>query len=80
MLKEHAGKDLYFRYCNLTYDEHMVYTDCIYTEYNILNSYKAYKRFIESMRTSEFDSDRTWKIELSSPAEIMANCHLIHTG
>ena len=32
------------------------------------------------MRTSEFDSDRTWKIELSSPAEIMANCHLIHTG
>ena len=32
------------------------------------------------MKTSEFDSDRTWKIEISSPAEIMASCQLIHTG
>jgi len=32
------------------------------------------------MQTSEFDSDRTWKIEISSPAEIMACCQLIHTG
>ena len=32
------------------------------------------------MKTSEFDSDRTWKIEISSTAEIMASCQLIHTG
>ena len=32
------------------------------------------------MKTSEFESDRTWNIEASSPAEIMASCELIHTG
>ena len=32
------------------------------------------------MKTSEFEPDRTWNIEASSPAEIMASCELIHTG
>ena len=32
------------------------------------------------MKTSEFESDRTWNIEASSPADIMASCELIHTG